>query len=122
MGVSKKKATVERRRFPRAEFHVSLECQYYFDARISDLYLVRSRNISQAGLLIEAPFEIPLGATIFFQVDRKILLNKIETKKLQSYVEIEIGDKSFVKLCGKVIRMEGKGKNFFLIAVHLINR
>jgi len=118
----KKQPHKERRRFPRTDFKASLECQHFFDAEISDIYMVESQNISQAGILIFAPFSVPLGATISFQVEREKLLNKIQTQKLQSYIEIDLGHKAFVKLCGKVVRIEDYKPGVYKVAVHLINK
>ncbi|MFC1809588.1 PilZ domain-containing protein [Candidatus Omnitrophota bacterium] len=117
-----KKEGKERRRFSRQTLSKSMDCQFVFDANVSDVYRVKSQNISQAGLLVEAQIPIPLGSTIAIEVEKEKLEESVEIKKLQSYIEISISNKSFVRLCGKVIRVEKKRNDLFHIAVHLINK
>jgi len=99
-----------------------MECQHIFDSDVSDVYPVKSRNISQAGIQVESDVFIPLGSTVSIEVDRQQLSDTIDVKKLQSYVEIEVNTKQFVRLCGKVVRIEYKDEHSFLVAIHLINK
>ncbi len=119
---AQKQKNDERRRFERRQLKKAMDCQFVFDANVSDVYRVKSHNISQAGLLVEAHVPIPLGSTIAIEVEKEKLEKTVEIKNLQSYIEIDISDKSFVRLCGKVIRVEKKKDDLFYVAVHLINK
>ncbi|MBN1493917.1 MAG: PilZ domain-containing protein [Candidatus Omnitrophica bacterium] len=119
---TQKQKNDERRRFERRKLKKAMECQFVSDANISDIYRVKSHNISQAGLLLEAQIPIPLGSTIAIEVEKEKLDKTVEVKKLQSYIEIDVSNKSFVRLCGKVVRVEKKKDDLFYVAVHLINK
>jgi hypothetical protein len=121
MSTQKQKST-ERRRFERRTLNKPMDCQFVFDANVSDVYRVKSHNISQAGVLVEAQIPIPLGSTIAIEVEKEKLEKTVEIKKLQSYIEIALSDKSYVRLCGKVVRVEKKSDDLYHVAVHLINK
>ena len=117
-----KKEFVERRRFKRYKLEKSMECQFGFDGAISDIYRVKSHNIAQAGVLIESTMKVPLGAVISLEVELDKLSGVVEVHKLQSYSEIEVKGKRFVRMWGKVVRVEEGAQGEYLVAVHLINK
>ena len=120
--VAEKKEFVERRRFKRVPLEKAMECQFGFDGNISDIYQVKSYNVAQAGVLVESSVSVPLGAVISLEVEATKLTGVVDTSKLQSYTEIELKSKRFIRMWGKVVRVEKTKKGHFMVAVHLINK
>ena len=108
-----------RRRFQRIPFRQRFECQYVFDSELSDVCMVESENISQAGLLVTMERPIPLGSVVTFAISNEVLRPIFDVRRLQSYIEIQIGAHVYVKLCGKVVRIEPASQKY-RVAIHLI--
>jgi len=112
----------DRRRHKRFSVEKSIEYQFVFNSEVSDLYKVDSKNISQAGLLIESKKEVPIGAVIAVELDNDLLLGHIDVLKLQSYITIDLADKKIARICGKVVRVETLSSGTYHIGIHFINK
>lgn len=120
--MSKEKPFEEKRRHERFPVEKPVEYQFIFNSEVSDLYKVDSKNISQAGLMIESKKEVPVGAVIAVELDNDLLLGYIDVTKLQSYITIDLDDKKIARVCGKVVRVNKLDSTTFQIGIHFINK
>lgn len=112
----------EKRRFQREKMYDRTACQFFVDAQVPGMDTAIVHDISQSGVLVETTVKPVLGAIIFVGIKKEKVERTIDIKRLQSYIEIQIGTMSFVRMCGKVVRVKEQDNGTFLVGVHIINK
>jgi len=119
---TKKKAGRERRRFERFNFKCRVRYQVTMVGNLSDFNIGESKNISQAGILLNTNWPIPLYSTIAIEVDARLVQKYIKVDSLQNYIELEKCPSDIVRIFGTVVHCEKVADSSYDVGVHLVNK
>ena len=112
----------ERRRFERFNLRCRVRYQVTLEGNMSDLNIGESKNISQAGLLLNTNWPLPLMSTVAVELDAEAVQKYIKFDKMQNYIEIENCPSDIVRIFGTVIHCQETDDGSYDVGIHLVNK
>ena len=117
-----KKKETERRRFERRDMKCRVRYQVTLEGNLSDLNIGNSKNISQAGVLLNTNWPLPVMSTVCLEFDVDAISDYIKIQNMQNYIEIEKCPMDLVRIFGTVVRCKKIDDGSYDIGIHLVNK
>jgi hypothetical protein len=115
-------STDERRRFERFNLKCRVRYQVTLEGNLSDLNIGESKNISQAGILLNTNWPLPLTSTVAIELDTQLVDKYIKLNNMQNYIEIENCPSDIVRIFGTVVHCKKVSDGSYDVGVHLVNK
>lgn len=112
----------ERRRFQRYAFKCRMRYQMAVAGTVMDVHIGASKNISQAGILINTNYAMPLHETISIELSTEEVKRFVKIEQLQNYIELENCAPEVIRIFGVVVRCNKLGDGSFDVGIHLVNK
>lgn len=117
-----KKDQVERRRFERFNFKCRVRYQVTLEGNLSDLNIGESKNISQAGILLNCNWPLPVMSTVALEFDSSEIQSYVKLDYLKNYIELEKCPTDTVRVFGTVVRCVKVDDGSYDVGIHLVNK
>jgi len=117
-----KKNEKERRQFNRFHLKCRVRYQVTLEGNMSDLTIGKSKNISQAGMLLNTNWPLPIMSTVAIELDSRLAQNYIKINKIQNYIAIENCPSDIVRIFGTVVHCTKIDDSSYDVGIHLVNK
>ncbi len=112
----------ERRRFERFSCKCRVRYQITMEGNLSDLNIAEGKNISQAGVLINTNYPLPIMSTVAIEIDSEIVQKFIKLDLIKNYIELEKCPMDIVRIFGHVVHCSKVSDGSYDVGVHLVNK
>ena len=112
----------ERRRFERFACKCRVRYQVTMEGNLSDLNMAEGKNISQAGILINTNWPLPVMSTVAIEFDSKVVQKYIKLDLIKNYIELEKCPTDIIRIFGHVVHCRKIADGSYDVGIHLVNK
>ncbi len=120
--VKKRKPEKERRRYERFNVRCRVRYQVTLEGNLSDLNIAESKNLSQAGILLNTNWPLPIMATIALEFDVDLIRKFVKIDELKNYIVLEKCPSDIVRIFGTVVHCTKVSDGSYDVGIHLVNK
>jgi hypothetical protein len=117
-----KKNKKERRRFDRFHLKCRVRYQVTIDGNMGDINIGESKNISQAGMLLNTNWPLPVMSTVAIEIDAQKAQDYVKLNRVLNYIEIENCPSDIVRIFGTVVHCTKTDDGSYDVGIHLVNK
>ena len=112
----------ERRRYERYACKCRVRYQVTLEGNLSDINIAEGKNISQAGILINTNWPLPIMSTVAIEFDSDVVQQYIKLDLIKNYIELEKCPTDIIRIFGHVVYCNKISDGSYDVGIHLVNK